>query len=125
MTELLPNFYTLLHSENHLDTDWQVQVVLNPQHPVYNGHFTQQSVVPGVCLMQIIKECTENICHTTLQYKQVASCKFLQAIDPNETPELQFSLTIKENGDDSFQLLAEGTSERGTFIKLKAQLTAR
>lgn len=123
MTELLPGFYAILQSENINAIDWNVQVKLNPQHPVYGGHFPGQPVVPGVCMLQIIKECAEEICHTALQYKQIASCKFLSAINPNETPELKFSFTIKKNEDGVYQLLAEGTSSKGICIKLKAQLT--
>lgn len=125
MAALLPGFYTLLQSDNINATDCSTQVMLNPQHPVYGGHFPGQPVVPGVCILQIIKECLEEICHTTLQYKQIASCKFLSAINPNETPELNFSFILKKNEDDVFQLLVEGTSAKGIFIKLKAQLTDR
>ena len=61
MAELLPNFYKVTHSEHINETDWVVQVMLNPQHVIYNGHFPQQPVVPGVCMLQIIKECIEKI----------------------------------------------------------------
>ena len=55
MAELLPNFYKVTHSEHINETDWVVQVMLNPQHAIYSGHFPQQPVVPGVCMLQIIK----------------------------------------------------------------------
>ena len=55
MAELLPNFYKVTHSEHINETDWVVQVMLNPQHAIYNGHFPQQPVVPGVCMLQMIK----------------------------------------------------------------------
>ena len=50
MAELLPNFYKVTHSEHINETDWVVQVMLNPQHAIYSGHFPQQPVVPGVCM---------------------------------------------------------------------------
>lgn len=110
MAELLPNFY---------------KVMLNPQHAIYSGHFPQQPVVPGVCMLQIIKECIEKIQQAPLQYKQIASCKFLSVINPNETPELKLSLTIKKNETDTFQILAEGASSKDICIKLKAQLIGK
>lgn len=122
MTQLLTNFYRITLAESLNEKDWSVQVMLNPQHPVYGGHFPGQPVVPGVCMLQIIKECTETICQTTLLYRQITSCKFLSAINPNETPELKFSFTIRKSEDGSFQLLVEGISRKGIFIKLKAQL---
>ena len=99
--------------------------MLNPQHAIYNGHFPQQPVVPGVCMLQIIKECIEKIQQAPLQYKQIASCKFLSVINPNETPELKLSLTIKKNETDTFQILAEGASSKDICIKLKAQLIGK
>ena len=115
MAELLPNFYKVTHSEHINETDWVVQVMLNPQH----------AVVPGVCMLQIIKECIEKIQQAPLQYKQIASCKFLSVINPNETPELKLSLTIKKNETDTFQILAEGVSSKDICIKLKAQLIGK
>lgn len=125
MAELLPNFYKVTHSEHINETDWVVQVMLNPQHAIYNGHFPQQPVVPGVCMLQIIKECIEKIQQAPLQYKQIASCKFLFVINPNETPELKLTLTIKNNETDTFQILAEGASSKDICIKLKAQLIVK
>ena len=105
MAELLPNFYKVTHSEHINETDWVVQVMLNPQHAIYSGHFPQQPVVPGVCMLQIIKECVEKIQQAPLQYK--------------------LSLTIKKNETDTFQILAEGASSKDICIKLKAQLIGK
>lgn len=58
---LLDNFYTILSSESSDSTIWTIQVKLNPGHPVYQGHFPGHPVVPGVCLLQLIKECVEDI----------------------------------------------------------------
>lgn len=48
MAELLHNFYKITYSEHINGTDWAVQVMLNPQHAIYNGHFPQQPVVPAI-----------------------------------------------------------------------------
>jgi len=126
MVELLPDFYKVITTEQVNETDWTVQVELNPQHAIYSGHFPQQPVVPGVCMLQMIKECVESICRASYQYKQIASCKFLSAINPHETPELKFSLTIKKGEANIRHIVVEGASSRNdTCIKLKAQLAER
>lgn len=122
MAELLSGFYHITQSENINETDWKVRVMLNPQHSLYAGHFPQQPVVPGVCTLQMIKECLEKIYRAPLQYKQIASCKFLSVINPDETPELNFSFTIKRSGPDTLQVLVEGASSKEVCIKLKALL---
>ena len=85
MAELLPNFYKVTHSEHINETDRVVQVMLNPQHPIYNGHFPQQPVVPGVCMLQMIKECIEKIQQAPLQYKQIASCLLYTSPSPRDS----------------------------------------
>ena len=100
---LLDNFYTILSSESSDSTIWTIQVKLNPGHPV----------VPGVCLLQLIKECVEDIRQQKLQIAQVSSCKFLSAINPIETPHISVALTFKEIEEGTLQLQAEGSVKEG------------
>ena len=69
---LLDNFYTILSSESSDSTIWTIQIELNPKHPIYQGHFPGHPVVPGVCLLQLIKECVEDIRQQKLQVTQVS-----------------------------------------------------
>ena len=110
---LLDNFYTILSSESSDSTIWTIQVKLNPGHPVYQGHFPGHPVVPGVCLLQLIKECVEDIRQQKLQIAQVSSCKFLSAINPIETPHISVALTFKEIEEGTLQLQAEGSVKEG------------
>ena len=110
---LLDNFYTILSSESSDSTIWTIQIKLNPEHPVYQGHFPRHPVVPGVCLLQLIKECVEDIRQQKLQIAQVSSCKFLSAINPIETPHISVALTFKEIEEGTLQLQAEGSVKEG------------
>lgn len=110
---LLDNFYTILSSESSDSTIWTIQIKLNPGHPVYQGHFPGHPVVPGVCLLQLIKECVEDIRQQKLQIAQVSSCKFLSAINPIETPHISVALTFKEIEEGTLQLQAEGSVKEG------------
>ena len=105
---LLDNFYTILSSESSDSTIWTIQVKLNPGHPVYQGHFPGHPVVPGVCLLQLIKECVEDIRQQKLQVTQVSSCKFLSAINPIETPHISVALTFKRQKKVHFSCKRKG-----------------
>ena len=123
---LLTNFYTIKQIQSSTESDsWNVRIELNPEHAVYAGHFPGHPVVPGVCLLQIIKESIENIRKESLLYAQIGSCKFLSVVNPLETSELLFTLTLKEGEEGKCQLRAEGTSGQECFIKLKATLTQK
>ena len=91
---------------------------------IYQGHFPGQPVVPGVCTLQMIKESAEQIVSQPLQYVQIASSKFLSAINPLETPLLQLFIRLEETEEHLFKLQAEGICNGKEFIKLKAVLMA-
>lgn len=120
---LLDHFYTIRSCESADSTTWTIRLELNPQHPVYQGHFPNHPVVPGVCMLQFIKECTEEIRQRKLRYAQIASCKFLSALQPSETPLVSLTLSFKATEEgNQIQLQAEGTTKNECFIKLKAVL---
>lgn len=133
---LLDNFYKLLSSDSPDSINWTIRVELNPEHAIYQGHFPEHPVVPGVCLLQLVKECAEDIRRQQLQYTQVSSCKFLSVVNPVNTPCLSVTLTLKDMEEGKLQLQAEGTvkvegtvemeetAENECFIKLKAVLTS-
>lgn len=119
---LLKEFYKILHTETVDPNNRKVRLRLNTEHSIYQGHFPEAPVLPGVCTLQMIKECVSTIKESNLQYKQISSCKFLSAINPIINNELQLSLTIKEEEKNELRLLAEGTANGTPFIKLKATL---
>lgn len=122
---LISNFYTIQQQETVAETAWTVDVALNPHHVLYNGHFPGNAVLPGVCTLQIIKECFEAIMSGSFRYVSVNSCKFLSAINPVENRVLRLHLSTKPLPDNGVQLIAEGKAGETEFIKLKATLLAQ
>lgn len=118
---LLDNFYTIRHIEKS-DSNWTVTIELNPDHPIYKGHFPEQPIVPGVCMLQMIKESTEEMVKSKLQFTQIASCKFLSAINPIESSVLELSIKREETEEGLIKLQAGGICNKTEFIKVKASL---
>lgn len=121
---LLENFYKIIHIKEREDGKQAIEIELNPGHMLYQGHFPGQPVVPGVCTLQMIKESAEQIVSQPLQYVQIASSKFLSAINPLETPLLQLFIRLEKTEEHLFKLQAEGICNGKEFIKLKAVLMA-
>lgn len=75
-------------------------ITINKDHIVFTGHFPENPVMPGVCMMQIIKEITEQIVDKKLFMQSASNIKFMAIINPFNTPELELQLDIieTENG---------------------------
>lgn len=120
---LLNNFYEITDTseENSLHI---FKITLNPLHRIYEGHFVGHAIVPGVCTLQMIKDCAEKIGKEQYMYGRISSAKFLSLVDPNENQLIRFNISLKEIEDNQISLVAEGLYQNTetAFIKVKATL---
>lgn len=73
---------------------------LNKDHGIFKGHFPGNPIMPGVCMIQIIKELTEEAVDKTLFLSVSSNIKFMAIINPDLNPVLHMDLTITENEDE-------------------------
>jgi 3-hydroxyacyl-[acyl-carrier-protein] dehydratase len=78
----------------------KAQLVINVGHKIFEGHFPGQPVVPGVCLMQMVKEIMEKVTGKKTDLIKAYEMKFLAIIDPRQNNIIQATLkyTIEANG---------------------------
>jgi 3-hydroxyacyl-[acyl-carrier-protein] dehydratase len=72
---------------------------VNFKHEIFAGHFPGQSVVPGACLLQLIKEVLEEALTSTLQLKKAGQLKFISMIVPGDD-NLVLELSYKTIDDE-------------------------
>lgn len=102
------DFYSIISFKATAD---QVAATLqiNPEHTIFEGHFPGRPVVPGVCMLQMVKELAEQALGKKLQLSKVAQAKYLQVLvpEPNQPVMLQidwkdalsFAATIKRKDE--------------------------
>lgn len=95
MKKLLNDFYQIKKMEV-AETLASFQVIINPLHPIFEGHFPGHPVVPGVCMMQMIKELTQEVLGCRLRVALIQDMKFLAVIDPSKNNQVQVSLTLSK-----------------------------
>jgi 3-hydroxyacyl-[acyl-carrier-protein] dehydratase len=97
---LLKDFYTVISLENPSDSKFIAKIKVNENHEVFKGHFPGNPIMPGVCMMQIIKELTEKITDSTLFMQSLSNVKFMSLINPFVSSELllEIDLNITEDG---------------------------
>lgn len=77
-----------------------VQIHLNKEHAIFKGHFPGNPVMPGVCMIQIIKELTETATGKNLFLAVSSNIKFMAIINPEKNATLQLAIAISEENDE-------------------------
>jgi 3-hydroxyacyl-[acyl-carrier-protein] dehydratase len=97
---VLHDFYKILSEEKISDSKYVITILVNEKHDVFKGHFPGNPIMPGVCMIQIIKELTESITKSTLMIQTLSNVKFMALINPEATPELRLELDVVISEDN-------------------------
>ncbi|KRD62932.1 3-hydroxyacyl-ACP dehydratase [Flavobacterium sp. Root935] len=97
---VLKDFYKVLSEEKASDSKYNITILINEKHEVFKGHFPGNPIMPGVCMIQIIKELTESITKSSLMIQSLANVKFMALINPEVTPELRLELDVTITEDN-------------------------
>jgi 3-hydroxyacyl-[acyl-carrier-protein] dehydratase len=90
----------------------------NAEHFIYQAHFPGNPITPGVCIIQIVKELTEEKLKRELSLKKINNVKFLNVINPLENNEVVFSISISSEGDEAHKISAIVSNGNHPFAKL-------
>ncbi|PTQ99674.1 3-hydroxyacyl-[acyl-carrier-protein] dehydratase [Mucilaginibacter yixingensis] len=68
-------------------------VVLNAAHPIFEGHFPGQPVLPGACMLDMVKAITSVALGQQLRLVKADNLKFITPVDPLVSGKLQLNIT--------------------------------
>ncbi|HXS36317.1 MAG TPA: hypothetical protein VN721_06420 [Flavipsychrobacter sp.] len=94
---LMNNFYTI-KDEQRGENSFSCKVSFDASHDIFKGHFPDQPVVPGVCMMEIVKELLQKQIGKKLWLRNAGNVKFLQLITPDVEPVINISWNEGDNG---------------------------
>lgn len=101
--------------------NYSAKVSLKPSHSIFKGHFPGKPVLPGVCVIHIVKKIMERIFSKDLQLIKAHTIKFQSPVNPEENALLYFDIKIeKEESGYSANVKVRGEDKifcsfRGTF----------
>ena len=97
LTGKLFNIIEIVKSEQ---SDYCISFNCNQDHEIFKGHFPDEPILPGVCMVQFVRECIENAFNKKLQLKNSKTVKFIHIIDPRKEDKLVLELktNLTENG---------------------------
>ena len=114
---LAGNFFYIktLHQESG-----RINAVLeiNAGHKIFEGHFPGQPVVPGVCMMQMVKEILEQATGKSTRLVSADNLKFLTVIDPRENSIIYAEINYAVGVDDQIKLSASLVNVGVVYFKM-------
>ncbi len=97
---ILKNFYNIeSKTESKNQNEFSLDIKINKNHDIFKGHFPNNPVMPGVCMMQIIKEITEDIVDSKLFMQKCTNVKFMALINPEVNYRLNLELIISQENE--------------------------
>ena len=95
------------------------QVCVDKNHSIFDGHFPEQPVLPGVCMMQLVKDLVEKAMSKKITMLEVIYCKFLNMLDPSKNNIVDIFISIKEN-ESLLHVTAQLKSSEMVLLKMDA-----
>jgi 3-hydroxyacyl-[acyl-carrier-protein] dehydratase len=95
-------------------------LTLNIQSDILKGHFPHQPVVPGACMLQLVKGVLMDALSERLVFKSAANMKFISMVTP-QTEGLRLTITHKQTADNTVTVAAAITANDAACFKLQAQ----
>lgn len=71
-------------------------LTINADHEIFQGHFPGMPVVPGVCMVEMIKEILEEVVGMKTDLNKAGNIKFLHVLDPNVHAQINAEIKVKE-----------------------------
>ncbi|MDB5131885.1 MAG: FabA-like domain protein [Mucilaginibacter sp.] len=108
----------------HQNNSVHAALDVNKDSEIFKGHFPGQPVVPGACMLQVVKDVLETALNIQLQLKKAGHLKFVSMIDPRVAREVQMEISYKL-GEEEIAITASLACDgvvcfklQGNFIKL-------
>lgn len=95
------------------------EIILNPNDSIFEGHFPNNPITPGVVQLEIVKELLSIHYNKKVYLKSISNCKYLAILNPEKSPNVLIKISINQV-DDDIRTTITFTSENTTFTKVNA-----
>ena len=112
-------------SERKADNRADFTIRLNGKHPIYTGHFPNEAITPGVCIVQMAVDLFSHTAQQAHHLVKAKNVKFLQIIRPDEHPEIHYMLTWEKAEEGLYVVKVLVDDGAVTFSKMSLQLGAK
>lgn len=96
-----------------------INVDINQHSEIFKGHFPGQPVVPGACMLQLVKDGLETALEKSVMLKKADQVKFISMLTPGDEQEISLTIDHKPIDENTIMVTAGLTSNGATCFKLR------
>jgi 3-hydroxymyristoyl/3-hydroxydecanoyl-(acyl carrier protein) dehydratases len=118
---LVPNLYRILNQ--HVEAEViRAELEVDAAHEIFKGHFPSVPVLPGVCMVQCVKELIESSIEKKTRLDKADMIKFLSMLNPLESNVVAAEIVIKETTATRIVFQASLKSNNHFLLKYSGSL---
>lgn len=121
--KLKDNFYRLENIRNEGEHRL-FSITLLPDCELYRGHFPGNPVCPGVCSIEMIRQCAEYLMGSPLFIRSIKQCRFTAILSPLNCRELTIDVSLS-SAEDSIIVTARIYDERDVYVEFKGEMVKK
>lgn len=115
-------YYRIIRAERQADSSAVFRVALPSDCEVYRGHFPGRPVCPGVCQVELVRQCAARLTGCKLLIRSIALCRFLAVASPETCPEMDVTIGLQPVGEQAWQVTARLSDNRVTYMEFKGEV---
>lgn len=82
-------------SIDHTESTINAVLAIDQSNEIFTGHFPDQPVVPGACMLQVVKGILEKSLAKSLRLIKADNIKFLSLVEPAANNQLQLNISYQ------------------------------
>lgn len=123
---MLENKYYIIKSVDNGDDGYVFRISLVEGHEIYNGHFPGNPVSPGVCSIEMIRECAEKVVGHGLLISSISRCRFVAVLTPSKGDNLTIQISVSQMSESRYKVASSLTNGSDvTYVVFSGELTTK
>lgn len=112
------NLYSVI-DQNSEDGKLNVTLKVDADNEIFQGHFPEIPILPGVCMLQMVREMLEASLSRKFRVQEVTNMKFMVAFNPTEQNVVTMKIAYSQQ-ESTYKVNATFSSPEVVFFKLNA-----
>ena len=122
---LLQDFYHINYQLSNTIGHKRFCLSFKSQHPIFEAHFPQRPIVPGVCTIEVIRQLICQMSKAELTIIEISNVKFLDIMVPDKDKFYLFdiALTVDDYGNYIAKVNVTSEDDVQCYTKLSMKLS--